>query len=71
MKEFTVVAIYEDDYGCEECGPGQEPQVIVVLWDDAGMEQVIRQADGWLYAQNINEGDRVTLVDGTLYCNNL
>lgn len=66
MELFTVAAIYEDDYGCEERGPGQEPQVLVVLRDDAGMEQVIRQSDAWLYSQGIDEGNRVTLVDGKM-----
>ena len=69
MKQYRITAIYEDDYGCEERGPEQETQVLVVLWDGSGLEQTIRQADAWLLAQDINEGDWVSLSDGKLMKN--
>ncbi len=65
-ERYTVLAIYEDDYGCEERRPGEEPQVLVALRDCAGGERMCRQADAWLYRQDIREGDTVILRDGRL-----
>lgn len=64
---YWVSTIYEDDYGCEERSPDQEPQVLVVLRNTNGRETVIRQPDAWLYANAIYEGDRVHLFDHRLH----
>ena len=66
QEPYTVVHIYEDDYGCEERSADYIPQVLVVLRASNGMEQVLKQPDAWLYEQNINEGDEVLLSAGML-----
>ena len=67
MEEtYTVLHIYEDDFGCEERPADQEPQVIVVLQDRAGLQTVLKQPDAWLYQQQINEGSAVRLDNGQL-----
>ena len=65
-ERYFVSHIYEDDFGCEERSVDHEPQVLVELKTDDGMEMVLRQADAWLYTQDINEGDFVVLEDGKL-----
>ena len=65
-EAYRVEGIYEDDFGCEERGADWEPQVFVRLRSCDGAEITLRQADAWLYAQEINEGDLVTLADGRL-----
>ena len=66
QEKYRVMQIMEDDYGCEERSEDQEPQVLVVLRDSSGSETVLRQADAWLYAQKISEGDEVLLSAGKL-----
>lgn len=63
---YRILHIYEDDFGCEERPEDQEKQVLVVLRDETGLEQTIRQDDAWLYACDIREGDRVRWRDGRL-----
>ena len=55
---YNVERIWEDDFGCEERPAEYEPQVIVVLKDAAGKEHSLKQADAWLYQQEIREGGR-------------
>ncbi len=64
--KYIVVKIYEDDFGCEERPINYEPQVIVLLKDMDGNEWTCKQADAWLYDQNINEQDEVALKEGKL-----
>lgn len=69
MKErYKVRTIYEDDYGCEERSEDYEPQVIVILESQStdGNELRVKQADSWMYQQDINEGDEVLFVEGRL-----
>ena len=68
MKEYYYVErIWEDDFGCEERPAEYEPLVIVVLKDKAGEEFSLKQADAWLYRQEIREGDAVYLEEGRLW----
>lgn len=68
MKEYYYVErIWEDDFGCEERPAEYEPQVIVILKDKAGEELSLKQADAWLYRQEIREGDAVYLEEGRLW----
>lgn len=60
-KKYIVAGIYEDDFGCEERARDYETQVIVVLRDESGSEESVRQSDAWLYQQDIQEGDEVVL----------
>ena len=66
QEKYRVMQIMEDDYGCEERSEDHEPQVLVVLRDSSGSETVLRQADTWLYAQKISDGDEVLLSAGKL-----
>ena len=63
---YNVERIWEDDFACEERPAEYEPQVIVVLKDAAGKEHSLKQADAWLYQQEIREGDAVYLEEGRL-----
>ncbi len=68
MREYYhVERIWEDDFGCEERPAEYERQVIVILKDKAGEELSLKQADVWLYRQEIREGDAVYLEEGRLW----
>lgn len=65
-EKYTVSKIYEDDFGCEERGDAYQAQVIVIIKSSDGNEFSVKQADVWMYEQEINEGDEVFLVEGKL-----
>lgn len=65
-EKYTVSKIYEDDFGCEERSDDYNPQVIVIIKSSDGREVSVKQADAWMYEQEINEGDEVFLVEGKL-----
>ena len=56
QKTYTVIEIYEADFGCEERPEGQETMVGIRL----------KEADAELYAKNINEGDKVIFIEGRI-----
>ncbi len=62
-KVYTVKAIYEADYGCEELMPNEESMVDVVLEDEKGSEQIVSEKDSRLYDLNINIGDKVVITE--------
>ena len=64
---YILTQILEDDYGCEERPAGQAVTVLVLLTDSEGKESVLRQEDQWLYSQQIEEGDRVVIVNGRVW----
>lgn len=66
QKEYTVIEIYEADFGCEERPEGQKTMVGVHLRDIAGNEIHVQEEDDRLYAKDINEGDTVILLEGRL-----
>lgn len=55
---WTVRRIQENDYGCEEKTDKESGQVIVTLVSEEGYERQILADDDWLYANEIDEGDR-------------
>lgn len=57
MKKYTIVRIYEPDFGCEGFQEGQQRMDDVILRDDKGNEITVQIADKELYAKNLNEGD--------------
>ena len=59
QKTYTVIEIYEADFGCEERPEGQETMVGIRLKAEDGEEIHRQEADAELYAKNINEGDKV------------
>lgn len=65
---YRVVRIDEDiDFGCEERKEGIPVMAVVLLEDENGNQQHIRQIDQYLYDNDINEGDQVQFTaDGEL-----
>lgn len=65
---YRVVRIDEDiDFGCEERKEGIPVMAVVLLEDENGNQQYIRQIDQYLYDNDINEGDPVQFTaDGEL-----
>lgn len=66
QKEYTILEIYEADFGCEERPAGQKTMVGVHLRDTAGNEIHVQEEDDRLYEKDINEGDTVILLEGRL-----
>lgn len=66
--KYRVVRIDEDiDFGCEERKEGIPVMAVVLLEDESGNQQHIRQIDQYLYDNDINEGDQVQFTaDGEL-----
>lgn len=58
---YTVERIEELDFGCEGRPEGMRDMVRVILQGDNGEEESIKVEDDWLYAHEIDEGDRVEL----------
>lgn len=57
---YKVLKIEEDvDFGCEERGEDSPVMAVVILQDENGNEQKVRQEDQMLYERDINEGDLV------------
>lgn len=65
-EKYTVSKIYEDDFGCEERDDGYQAQVIVIIKSSGGDEFSVKQADAWMYEQEIREEDEVYLIGGKL-----
>ncbi len=64
---YRVLRIDEQLYGCEELPAGRPVLCDVLLADAAGAQRVLPYPDEALTAQNIQEGDAITLLpDGTL-----
>ena len=60
QKTYTVIEIYEADFGCEETMVG------IRLKAEDGEEIHRQEADAELYAKNINEGDKVIFIEGRI-----
>lgn len=56
-KKYTIIRIYEPDFGCEGLQEGQKRMDDVILEDENGNQITIQIADEELYANNLNEGD--------------
>lgn len=66
QETYTVIEIFERDYGCEEREAGQEDLVQVKLRSKSGQESVLLVSDASLYEQDIKEGLEVFLIEGKL-----
>ena len=38
MATWKIRQIFDGDYGCEDCLPGQDPKVLVTLVHESGVE---------------------------------
>ena len=62
MKEcYRIKRIEEPDFGCEGRPEGEKIRDLVILEAKDGSEKVVKAEDGFLYQQNIQEGDLVIL----------
>lgn len=53
---FTILDIFEEDYGCEGIPDGEEPMCSVRVRDDNGSEKLLRIADSYLTANRLERG---------------
>ncbi len=53
---YTILEIYEEDYGCEGIPDGEEPMCSVRVRDDKGNEKLIRIADCYLIENKLDLG---------------
>lgn len=53
---WMIRQIFDGEYGCEEPGPNEQPQVLVTLVNEAGETRYVSVADSWLTEQGLDEG---------------
>lgn len=63
MELYTVVSLWEKDFGCEGRPEGQKSIIEAVLEDENGKSIKIDVFDEDLLRENINEGDIVKFAD--------
>ena len=67
LETFNVLRIDEPDFGCEGRPDGMEVKDNVLLKSNyTGEEMTVREKDARLYELDINEGDKVFLIDGEM-----
>jgi hypothetical protein len=55
---WTIVQIFDGEYGCEEIAPGEKPKVLVTLENELGERKSITVEDEWLLNNNMDVGDK-------------
>lgn len=58
---YTILEIYEPDFGCEGVPDGQEPLCTVVLQSETSTQRTVKIADAFLYAHGLDVGSKVRL----------
>ena len=68
MNEYTIIKIYEADYGCEENSDGIEKALLkLVSVDDPSDERFIELTESEIAEKGFAEGVRVSInSDGSL-----
>ena len=67
LETCNVLRIDEPDFGCEGRPDGMEVKDTVLLKSTyTGEEMTVREKDARLYELDINEGDKVFLIDGEM-----
>lgn len=67
LETFNVLRIDEPDFGCEGRPDGMEVKDNVLLRSNyTGQEMTVREKDARLYELDINEGDKVFLIEGEM-----
>ena len=65
LETFNVLRIDEPDFGCEGRPDGMEVKDNVLLKSNyTGQEMTVQEKDARLYELDINEGDKVFLMEG-------
>ena len=67
LETFNVLRIDEPDFGCEGRPDGMEVKDNVLLKSNyTGQEMTVQEKDARLYELDINEGDKVFLIEGEM-----
>lgn len=67
LETFNVLRIDEPDFGCEGRLDGMEVKDNVLLKSNyTGQEMTVQEKDARLYELDINEGDKVFLIEGEM-----
>ena len=67
LETLNVLRIYVPDSGCEGRPDGMEVKDNVLLKSNyTGEEMTVREKDARLYELDINEGDKVFLIEGEM-----
>lgn len=67
LETFNVLRIDEPDFGCEGRQDGMEVKDNVLLKSNyTGQEMTVQEKDARLYELDINEGDKVFLIEGEM-----
>ena len=67
LETFNGLRIDEPDFGCEGRPDGMEVKDTVLLKSNyTGQEMTVQEKDARLYELDINEGDKVFLIDGEM-----
>lgn len=56
---YTILKIFEEDYGCEGVPENEEPMCSVLVRDTDGHEKWLKIADSYLTENNIRTGDTI------------
>ena len=67
LETFNVLRIDEPDFGCEGRPDEMEVKDNVLLKSNyTGQEMTVQEKDARLYELDINEGDKVFLIEGEM-----
>ena len=67
LETFNVLRIDEPDFRCEGRPDGMEVKDNVLLKSNyTGQEMTVQEKDARLYELDINEGDKVFLIEGEM-----
>ena len=67
LETFNVLRIDEPDFGCEGRPDGMEVKDNVLLKSNyTCQEMTVQEKDARLYELDINEGDKVFLIEGEM-----
>ena len=67
LETFNVLRIDEPDFACEGRPDGMEVKDNVLLKSNyTGQEMTVQEKDARLYELDINEGDKVFLIEGEM-----
>ena len=67
LETFNVLRIDKPDFGCEGRTDGMEVKDNVLLKSNyTGQEMTVQEKDARLYELDINEGDKVFLIEGEM-----
>jgi len=53
---YTILEIYEEDYGCEGIPDGEEPMCSVRVRSENGIEKLLKITDSYLTENKLDRG---------------